>query len=405
MHCAEVAQPVLRTVGVRRNRRQENLVIKTLSSIAVGACVVGMVGCGTDDKKPAAAPELDFSAFDQAVEQLLIDESLEGATAIIVHREWGVMHEMGYGAFGTDRVSLVASSGKVASVGVLMRLQDQGLLDIDEPIGDYLTDWTGVGKTDRTVAQMVSNSAGMLGLLDNPTYTPYVCQYVNSGTLTDCAKSIYGDSDIDDLFPPDTEFHYGGGQWQLAGGIAEAVSGKTWAELIEETYVTPCGMTHTAFNNHYLTSAFTYPTAIMGDPTRLPPTDNPSIEGGMYTTVGDYGQFLLMQLRGGMCDDTRVLSESAVETMQADRIGEVYDGTTGNNPAFPGYGLGWWVSRDEPGVVQDAGAYGAVAWLDNNREYGAILILEATAVVGSSFVSGASPLVNAVFDDYAATQL
>lgn len=377
--------------------------MKTLSWTAMAACAVGLLGCGSDEK-PNPVPQLDFSAFDQAVEQFLVDQSLEGATAIVVHREWGVMHESGYGAFGTDRVSLIASSSKVASVAVLMRLQDQGLLDIDAPIGTYLSDWTGVGKPDLTVAQLVSNSSGMPGLLDNPTYTPYVCQYINSGTLTDCAKSIYTGDDTADLLPPDTEFHYGGGQWQLAGGIAEVVSGKTWAELIDETYVTPCGMTHSAYNNHYLTSAFTYPTQIMGDPTRLPPTDNPSIEGGMYTTAGDYGAMLLMHLRGGLCGDNRVLSESAIETMQVDRIGDVYNGSTGVDPTFPGYGLGWWVSRDVPGLVQDAGAYGAVAWIDNNRDYAAIIILESTATIGATFAMEARPLIDTIFDDHAATQ-
>jgi len=53
----------------------------------------------------------------------------------------------------------------------------------------------------------------------------------------------------------------------------------------------------------------------------------------------------------------------------------VYDGST-IDPSFPGYGLGWRVSRDVPGLVQDAGAYGAVPWIDNERGCAAIIIIE-----------------------------
>jgi CubicO group peptidase (beta-lactamase class C family) len=51
-------------------------------------------------------------------------------------------------------------------------------------------DWSGVDaatdadKAAITVAQLVSNSSGLPGLLDNPTYAPYLCQYLPNGTLT-----------------------------------------------------------------------------------------------------------------------------------------------------------------------------------------------------------------------------
>lgn len=61
---------------------------------------------------------------------------------------------------------LVASSSKVVSVGVLMRLADQGLVDVDATIGNYLSAW-GSGKPELEVAQLVSNSSGLVSLTDN----------------------------------------------------------------------------------------------------------------------------------------------------------------------------------------------------------------------------------------------
>ncbi len=352
---------------------------------------------------------IDFSEFDAAVDAFLVENGLEGATAVIVHRELGIVHLRGYGSFDANRISLLASSGKIISVGVLMRLADEGLIDLDAPISTYLSaDW-GEYKTDITVAQLLSNSSGMVGLLDDPTYGPYLCQYLSGGTLETCASTIYTADDAADRVAPDTMFRYGGGAWQLAGGIAEVVTGKTWAELIQSTYVEPCGLDVLGYTNQYtkafvegggVSGALGYPTFFSGDVADLPVTSNPSIEGGAYTTARDYGEILLMHLRGGQCPGGAVLSEQSVARMQEDRIA-MYGGST-IDPRFPGYGLGWWISRDEPGVVSDAGAYGATPWLDVNRGYGVMIILEsgasALAASGADLWSEVKPIVDSIFD-------
>src|SRR5690606_23290377 len=232
-----------------------------------------------------------------------------GAAAVVVHRDAGIVHVQGYGKFDEDRLFLIASSSKPLSVGVLMRLADQGLLDIDAPIGTYVGDMWGNEKAALTVAQLVSNSSGMVGLTDNPLYEPYRCQYSPDGTLNACAREIYEAEDADRVVPPDTRFRYGGGQWQLAGAIAEIVSGNSWEQLVRETYVEPCGTTSLGYTNPFGSgSGFRYPDWFDGDRTDAIDTDNPSIEAGAYITVEEYGKLLLMHLRGGRCGDHVVLS-------------------------------------------------------------------------------------------------
>ncbi len=363
-----------------------------------------LLGCSDDPAPSDTDPEPDaFAAFDEAVAQYLADHGLAGATAFIVTADDGVVHMRGYGAFDVDRVMFVASSSKILSVGILMRLADQGLLDIDTPISQYLGDW-GEYKTDITIAQMVSNSSGMPGLLDNPAYVPYLCMVLGTGTLLGCGEQIYTADDEAERIPPDTAFRYGGGQWQLAGAVAEVVSGKSWAELFEETYTVPCGLTTSGFHSPFAKSideggvdaALKYPSWFDGDPASLTPTDNPSIEGGLYTRAADYAKILLMHLRGGVCGDERVLSAEAVARMQADRIGEVYDGSS-VDPTLPGYGLGWFRDRSRH-VVGDAGAYGAMPWLDVDRGYGAMFILEDEAVVGVQMRLAIQPIVEEIID-------
>ena len=266
------------------------------------------------------------------------------------------------------------------TAGVLLRLHDDGLLDIDAPVA-AVADW-GAGNPTITPAQLLSNSSGLVGLLPDPAYTPYVCQFLAAGTLQDCAASIFSTPDDDaDIVAPDTEFRYGGAQWQVAGAVAEVASGKPWAQLIDEIYVQPCGLETLAYNNHFTQlgpAGFEYPTAFAADPSTLQPTDNPNMEGGVYVAPPDYAELLLMHLRGGRCGDTQVLSQAALDRMHADRIGPTYGADAGPGT---GYGMGWWVDRAS-GRISDGGAYGSVPWLDLEDGYGAYLVIEADSNTG-----------------------
>ncbi len=323
----------------------------------------------------------DFSAIGPLVEQFVDERGLNGAGLVVVDRDDGIVHEQYWGEFSSDRVSLIASASKMLAAGVLMRLDDQGLLDVDAPVAEAV-EW-GTGNPDVTPVQLISNSSGLVGLGPAPAYPPYLCQFLPLGSLADCGAQIFTTpADDDDVIPPDTQFRYGGGQWQVAGAVAEAVSGRSWAELIEETYVEPCDVGSLGFNNHWTQfgpSGFSYPVEFDADPSTLDDTANPNIEGGAYITPPDYARLLLMQLRDGRCGDEQVLSPEAVAAMQTDRIGEVYGGSADGD----GYGLGWWVDR-ATGLRSDPGAYGAFPWLDLEQGHGAYLVVEADGDTGSA---------------------
>jgi CubicO group peptidase (beta-lactamase class C family) len=325
-------------------------------------------------------PSYDFSAVDPIIADFVEENDLNGAGFIVVQRDDGVIYESYWGVFDEDRISLIASSSKMITAGVLLRLDDEGLLDIDAPVADVV-DW-GTANPDITPAQLISNSSGLVGLLPNPVYAPYLCQYIPAGTLQSCGETIFTTAADDaDIVSPDVEFRYGGAQWQVAGAVAEVASGKSWAELIDEIYVQPCGLDVLAYNNPFAqigSGGLAYPTEFDSDPSTLAATENPNMEGGVYVTAGDYAALLLMHLRDGMCGDTRVLSSEALDRMHSDRILEAYDGSA--SPGS-GYGMGWWIDRVN-GRISDGGAYGSVPWLDLEDGYGAYLVVEADFVIG-----------------------
>jgi CubicO group peptidase (beta-lactamase class C family) len=375
-----------------------------MERLALGILIAALLfACGSDDDSDSP-PSFDFTAVEAEIDGYVAEtEGIEGVGLILLHRDHGVIFRRGFGAFSEDRIYLLASSSKMITAGVLMNLQDRGILDIDEPVVD-LVGW-GEDNPDITPAQLISNSSGLVGLRPNPGYAPYLCQYLSRGTLEDCGAQIFTTTrDDEDVIPPDTAFQYGGAQWQVAGAIAEAVSGKSWAELIDEIYTQPCGLEVLGYNNHFtvLTSPgnnpFGYPEGFDGDPGSLPPTDNPNMEAGAYSNLDDYGKLLMMHLRGGLCGENRVLSEEAIARMHADRIAAAYDGTT-DVGLFMGYGLGWWVDRADPSLTADPGAYGAFPWIDESRDYAGFIALEASSGQGGALFERIYPLVNEVIEN------
>ncbi len=347
-----------------------------------------------------AAPEPDFAEVDTTIDEFVAERDLNGAAIVIVERDEGIVHEHYAGEFGPDRVSLIASSSKMLTAGVLARLDDEGLLDLDTPIAE-LVDWPGVDPAI-TPAQLLSNSSGLVGLIDDPTYPPYICQYLAVGDLEDCGRQILTtDLDDADVVPPDTRFRYGGGQWQAAGALAEAVSGRSWADLVRTTYVEPCGVQSLGYNNHFAqpralgaeeTSPFAYPAGVDGDVSVLAPTDNPNMEGGAYVNPPDYATLLLMHLRDGRCGDTQVLSPEVLDALHTDRVGPAYGGLDGKGRPTA-YGMGWWVDEDDPAIIRDGGAFGSMPWLDLDDGYGAYLVVESTNDVGEDLADLLEPLV------------
>ncbi len=349
----------------------------------------------TEAPESTEAPEAEstdaFGDVTAAIDGFVTERELNGAALVVVDREDGVIYEEYFGEFSADRISLIASSSKMISAGVLLKLQEEGLLDIDAPIADQV-DWA-TGNPEITPAQLVSNSSGLVGLGPNLLYGPYICQWGPNESLDACATAVFTSTDDDaDQITPDTEFRYGGAQWQVAGAVAESVSGKTWAQLIDEIYVQPCGVDSLGYINlGSVVSVSGYPSVFGGDPNSVAVSANPTIEGGAHITALDYGELLLMHLRGGACGDAQVLSQESLDTMHADRVADVYGGDAGS--ADTGYGMGWWVDRDT-GRISDGGAWGTVPWLDLDDGYGAYLVIEEESSTGQALKTQIEELVH-----------
>jgi CubicO group peptidase (beta-lactamase class C family) len=222
-----------------------------------------------------------------------------------------------------------------------------------------------------------SGIPGLLNILTHPDdYVAHVCQFLPTGTLLECAETIYT-TPLSNLASkkPNTVFDYGGSQWQLAGGVAELVGGGTWQQLWDQYIAEPCDLQIARFGNN-LSFAGSWDGNLAG----LVGLENPNMEGGMMSDLDDYAKLISLHLNDGICGGQQVLSSEAVAFMRKDRSPEI------------GYGMGWWIKTPKLGgstyLYDDPGLYGSIAWLDTERGYGGVVFFEEYSGISGGIGSG-----------------
>ena len=313
---------------------------------------------------------MDFSEADAAFVGFLEGSPVfDGISYVVVDGEQ-VLHTAVFGDHTEDLVVMLASTSKVPAVMTLLALEEDPnvAFRMDQPIGEVLP-FEGV-YGDRTPSQLVSNTSGIPGLRALDDYGDHLCQFINlpfTG-FEDCGETLFS-VELDDGYEAGSIFDYGGSQWQLAGVTASIAANSEWNQLVDQYLVQPCGLEVFTFGNMWLDL-----TAWDGTPGSLKGQHNPSVEGGAITNLADYAKLLQVHLNGGYCGDTRVLSETSLASMRIDRGGVV------PNDPTP-YGMGWWISSDNPGVYHDPGAFGAISFIDVERGIGGYVAIDDYSAV------------------------
>lgn len=324
------------------------------------------------------------------------------ASVSIVHKTHGLIFQRYYGGMNPKEPFVLASLSKTLATPIFLKLEQDGLLKLDAPIDRH--GFSSPLGTQVTTAQLISNLAGLRCPLNRTPDNKWLCQFDPNDDIQSCAKKLWRWHQDDKLFAaPDTNFCYGGSQWQIAGAVAEMASGRSWSQLFSDTY-RPCALAHSGVSTHFndhdpaLGDWSHYPHAF--DPAK--PTRNPNVEGGTYTTPADYSKLLLMFLRGGVCGSGRVLSEPSIDRILSDRLKEKANAQIG--PGFApedllaygrGYGLGWWVDRDS-GMRSAPGIYGSTTWISPDRSYAALIALKDTGWVGRPLFRKLRPEIDAI---------
>jgi len=285
-----------------------------------------------------------------SVDALLADTlPKEGGGVLRVAQPGQVLFERAYGGYRLDDAIPLASGTQLLSTVVLLTLVDAHQLDLDAPVASVLTTWPK-DKVAITLRMLLAHTSGL------PPSAP--CLDDRDSTLEACAQQI---AEMPLRRDPGTAVVYGATGFQVAGRMAEVVSGRSWAELFRQRLTQPLGLRATGFGR----------------------TANPRIAGGAQSSADEYGAVLDVLLQGGTRQGVRLLSPASVEAMFQDQSGGVplvhspYALLAGREASRPG--LGVWLDRtDGHGHGLEAvcqGAFGFTAWMDRERRLQGVLLV------------------------------
>ncbi len=261
-------------------------------------------------RSPAPGPREPWSddiqglveQLESTVPRMLARSGTPGAAIAVVHEgrlEWvqafGVADRRSGHPLSPDAVFQVGSVSKlVASLGV-MRLVEQGALDLDAPVETYLSRWrlppSPFGTTGVTPRTILSHTAG-LSLHGYPGYDPQVC-------LPTLEQSLAGHGlppTPVEVIQPSGRFRYSGGGYTLLELALEEVSGVDFAELMRDALLAPLGMENSSFTWE---TRLRPETATGHGPHLEPLPDYRYAEraaAGFSTTVSDLARLAVAQL-------------------------------------------------------------------------------------------------------------
>lgn len=289
-----------------------------------------------------SAPAQELPPVAAAMRQIAGELRLEGA-GLVVLRADGELHRSTHGQLAADTVLPIASASKWLAVATILTLADEGLLDLDVPVGRYVKEFDRDDKRALTLRLCLSCTGGL---------PPQLSDRMRGWDMQRFAEAA---ADVGMRDNPRRSFAYGGLGFQVAAVAAERVTGKSWHELFAERIAAPLGLRHTKFGA-------LQPIADEPGTAALP-----WVAGGAVSTLDDYARFLRMLAADGRVGDRQVLAASSVQAMWRDQVPELVEvRAVGFDADDVRYGLGTWIERLEDGGtrVSDPGAFGFTPWLD-----------------------------------------
>jgi len=244
----------------------------------------------------------------------------------------------------------IGSNTKAFTTAALATLVDEGRISWDDPVYERLPGFQMYDPYvahEMTIRDLVTHRSGMgLGegdLLFWPHTTYTRKEIVYKLRFMKPASSFR------------SKFAYDNLMYIAAGGVIEAVTGKSWEDYVRERILTPLGMHDTNLSNASWRQGDNYAWPHSKLPGMLQaidfvPLDNAAPAGSINSSAADMAKWVTLQLnRGKFLDrDGRLFSERQSEEMWSPQtilpISTPPPPLAALKPHFDDYGLGWSMS-------------------------------------------------------------
>jgi CubicO group peptidase (beta-lactamase class C family) len=300
-----------------------------------------------------------------------------------------------------DSVFQIGSVTKSFTASWLMLLVDEGRIDLDRPIKQYLQDFHVLDPAATqaiTCRQLLSHTSGLasdpsLSPSDTDEYLNPIARYVDRCFLLPQVHEDLG-----------KRFSYSNAGYVIAGRLAEVVSGMSWRTAMQERVFKPLGMAHALSNpaealrfraaiGHLTHAEGAQSRAAVVSLSYLPLSMAPT-GSVLMMSAADLLRFGLAHLSGGKAQSgAQWMSAKSISTMQQMHV---------QLPSSPllfetGWGPGWAFSECQ-GVRllgHSGGSAGQQAFLGILPDHGAAFAVQLNGMT----TSGSTTVLQSVCED------
>lgn len=337
---------------------------------------------------------------------------------IVFHEAYGFRDREAGAAMPSDAIFRLSSMTKPVIALAAMMLVEEGKLQLDSPVGQFLPTLkdmkvgvvTGNGTLELVpprrpimILDLLRHTSGITGghLGNSPVKQLYARSGIRPQGGLSRAEFIANLGLLPLEFQPGTTFAYGF-SIDVLGHILEEVCGLPLDEIVRRRIAEPLGMPDTVFQvpeaarsrvAEPQVDTATGQRPAIGDPTMRPLRFSGG--GNLVSSASDWARFCQLLLNKGELDGTRLASRKTIELMTADQLppatGFDPDIATTWGPALPspefgqGFGLGMAVRthagratwHGSPGDFGWVGASGVYFWVDPGEDLFAIMFTQA----------------------------
>ncbi|MFE0473558.1 serine hydrolase domain-containing protein [Streptomyces sp. NPDC058947] len=217
----------------------------------------------------------------------------------------------------------IGSITKTFTAVLVMRLRDEGLLGLGDPLEKHLP---GTGAGEATIAELLAHTGGLAAEAPAPWWER------TSGSLRPELSDVLGEQPL--LHPVGRRHHYSNPGYTLLGALVEELRGTSWEEALRREVLEPLGLDRTTVRPRapHAGGWAVHPWADVLLPEPAEDLGRMAPAGQLWSTTGDLARFAAFLMRG----DERVLSPESLREMRTPSApAEAVDVMSGD-----AYGLG-----------------------------------------------------------------
>ena len=305
--------------------------------------IVVACGCSSPPVTPQGSLEAFTGHLDERVPQLMERYDIPGVGMALV-RDGRLAWTQAYGVASreedrplrTNAIFRAESLSKPVTAWGVLRLVEQGRVDLDAPVEQYLGEWelpeSRFEEREVTVRRLLSNSAGAALGTVGEEYRPW-------GKVP--PLRTYLSREVRLAYKPGSEFRYSNAGFNLLELLVEEVTGREFAAYMADEVLTPLGMERARFAwEEEWASAV--PTGYDLGGTAVPTYVYPGkASGGLFASVEDIARFAAAGMTGPYARERGGLGREDLRALYAPQV-EV-TGLFG--VVADAYGLGHFVER------------------------------------------------------------